>query len=186
MTLEDLVELISRYPLALAGILGVPPLLSILLYPVHGPQGGSRFPWKFVYSLLVYAVCIPGTFATVLTAYLLLFRNENVLKLDLIVYILPIVSMVVTLLLMRRAVKSFDEVPGFGRLSGLMLMLGISFGIAFALHRMSFGIIFIAPLAKLGAIALVVFALLHWGSNKFSGKKETRSLGDVIKGEESA
>jgi len=184
MTIEDLIQLVGNHPLALAGVLAAPPLLSLLLMPVHGEKGGSRAPWKYIYTLLVYAACIPGMFAAVLTGYLLLFRNENLLKLDLLVYVLPLVAMIVTLLLIRRAVESFDDVPGFGRLSGLMLMLAISFGIAFALHRVHFGIVFLAPLAKLGAIALVVFALLTWGSNKVSGKKETRSIKDVIEGEE--
>lgn len=184
MTLEDLVRILGEYPLALAGVLGIPPLVSFLLIPLHGLGNGGRAPWKYVYALLVYAVCIPGMFAGVLTGYLLLFRNENILKLDLLVYLLPIVSMVVSLLLIRRNVGSFDGVPGFGRLSGLMAILGLSFAIAFVLHRLHFGIFFFAPLAKLGAIALVAFALLHWGANKFSGKKETGSLSEAVKGED--
>jgi hypothetical protein len=80
-------------------------------------------------------------------------------------------------------VNSFEEIPGFGRLSGLMLLLGLSFAAAFVLHRLTVGIFFVAPLAQLGVIAVAVFALLHWGMNKLGGKEEKRSLTDVVKGE---
>ena len=184
MTLDDLLQLLGKNPLVLVGALGVPPLAALLLGAVHGAKNGGHLPWKYLYTLLVYATCIPGMFASVLTGYLFLFRNENLLKLDLLVYVLPIVAMIASLLLIRRNVASFDEIPGFGRLSGLMLLMALSFAAAFALHRLNFGIVFLAPLAQLGVIAIAVFALLHWGMNKFSGKPETRSLTDVVKGKE--
>jgi len=184
MTIDDLIQLIEKYPLILACVLGVPPLAALAVGTLHGERNGGATPWKYLYAVLVYATCIPGIFASVLTGYLLFFRNENILKLNVLVYLLPIVAMAVCLLLIRRNIASFDDVPGFGRLSGLMLILAISFAVAFALHRLYFGIVFLAPLAQLGAIALVVFAMLHWGAGKVSGKRETRSLTDVIKGDE--
>lgn len=184
MTLDDFVQLLGKYPLVWTGVLCMPPLISILLTPLHGPGNGARNPWKYLYTLLIYAVCIPGIFAGVLTAYLIFFQNENILKLDVRMYVLPVVSMLVTLLLIRRNISSFDDIPGFGRLSGLMVILAISFGAAFVLQRMHFGIVFLAPLAKLGAMAAVVFALLHWGVKKFGGEKEKRSFSDAFKGKD--
>jgi hypothetical protein len=172
MTFEDLVRWLDQYPLWLAGFLLIPPAFCGVLRALHGAKGGGVSPWKYIYSVVVYWVCVPGLFAAMLLAYLLFFQNANLMKLNLLIFFLPVISMAVTLLLIKANIVSFDEIPGFERLSGLMVMLGVSFAIAFALHRMHFGIFFFGDLGSLVVIALVAFGLLKWGLARFSGDKD--------------
>jgi hypothetical protein len=181
MTIEELLQRVGMHPLALVVLLALAPAVSAMVGLLHGRGGGGASPWKYLHSALVYAACIPGMFAVVLTVYALFFRNDSLLRVNVLVYFLPIVTMAATLLLTRRAVHTFDEVPGFGRLWGLMLMLGVSLGVAFALHRMHFGIFFLGPLAQLAVIAAAVFALLQYAAGRMQGKPDDRSPADVLR-----
>lgn len=173
MTFEDLGRWLDRYPLWLAGFLLLPPAVCGLLRPIHKPGGGNKAPWKYAYSVVAYWVCVPGLFAAMLTAYLLFFQNANLLKVNVLVFFLPVISMAGTLLLIKTNVGSFAAIPGFGRLTGLMVMMGISFAIAFVLHRLNFGIFFFGDLGSLLIIAMVAFGLLKWSLARLSGKDET-------------
>jgi hypothetical protein len=113
--------------------------------------------------VLVYAVCVPGMFAAVISGYALFFTRENLLDANLLVYFLPIISMVVTLIFIGKNV-SFEEVPGFDRLSGLMVMVGCSFAIALAIQKTKIWIFFGGSIEKLFLLAAGVFALLKWGT----------------------
>jgi len=53
----------------------------------------------------VYLVCIPGLLASVLTSYSLFFRHADLLNVNLAVYFLPIISMIVTLILIHKTVN---------------------------------------------------------------------------------
>ncbi len=78
--------------------------------------------------------------------------------------------MVVTLALMGRNVR-FDRVPGFGRLGGLMLILGLSFGMVLALHKTRLWIMFGGSMLHLLAALLGVFILLRVGAHMLFGKR---------------
>lgn len=171
MTTRELIQWLGQHPLPLASIFLLLPLLSWLCGRLHGPDRGGEAPWKFLYAILVYLVCIPGMFAAVLTGYALFFTRENLLDANLLVYLLPLASMVVTLVLIRKSV-SFDLVPGFDRLSGLMVMIGCSFGVALAIQKTNIWILFGGPIAQLFVIATAVFALLKWGTYSLFRKKD--------------
>jgi hypothetical protein len=163
MTIRDLVDLAGRYPLVLTGAFLAPPLAAWLLGLMHPRGQGGLAPWKYFSAALVYVVCVPGMFSAVVTAYSLFFSRENLLDANLIVYFLPIVSMVATLILIRKNV-AFDQVPGFDRLSGLMAMVGCSFVIALAIQKTNIFLFFGASIEKLFILAAGVFALMKWGA----------------------
>ncbi|MBI3828465.1 MAG: hypothetical protein HY291_03055 [Planctomycetes bacterium] len=183
MTIDGLAEFLANYPFTVAALFAAPPLFALLLGAVHGKGNGGGLPWKYVYTLLLYMACVPGIFAAMLTAYRLLFLNTDLTKVNVLIYFLPIVSMLATLVLVKRNVGEFARVPGFGRLAGLMLMLGLSFGVAFVLHRMHFFIGFLGDLGSLLLYATAAFALLQWARNKLFGAKDDRALKDVVAGE---
>lgn len=162
MTTREFIQAVDRHPLILLAAFALPPLLAWACGRLHGKDGGSTTPWKYIYSVLVYAACVPGLFAAVLTAYALFFTRENLLDANLLVYFLPIASMVVTLVRIRKNV-SFDEVPGFDRLSGLMVMIGLSFAVALAIDKTRIWVWFAGSIGTLFLLALGVFALLKWG-----------------------
>ena len=112
-------------------------------------------------------------FASVLTAYTLFISRENLLDVNPLVYFLPVVSMVVTLVFIRKNV-SFDEVPGFDRLSGLMVMVGCSFAVALAIQKTNIWIFFGGSIERLFILAAGVFALLKWGLAGCSGGATSR------------
>src|SRR6266545_5974271 len=152
MTTRDLIHQADQHPVALATALAAPPLIAWLVGWLHSRGQGGAVPWKYLYAVLVYIACVPGMFAGVLTAYTLFFSRENLLDTNPLVYFLPIVSMVVTLVLIRKNV-SFEEVPGFDRLSGLMVMVGCSFAIALAIQRTRIWIVFGGSIERLFVLA---------------------------------
>jgi hypothetical protein len=104
-------------------------------------------------------------FSAVLTAYSLFFLRADLLRVNFLVYILPIISMVATLKIIKSK-NSFDDIPGFQRILGLMLMIGTSFVVAFVLYRTVVFIGFIGRLTGLLVVALVVFILLKIAAAK--------------------
>ncbi len=162
MTTRDLIHQTDQHPIALAAALAAPPVVAWFAGQLHDRGHGGAGHWKYLYAVLVYLACVPGMFACVLTAYTLFFSRENLLDTSLLVYFLPIVSMIVTLVFIRKNV-SFDEVPGFDRLSGLMVMVGCSFAIALAIQKTRIWIFFGGSIERLFILAAGIFALLKWG-----------------------
>lgn len=163
MTIRELVALLGEYPLFVAAMLVLPPAATVACGLLHGRDGGRSAPWKYIYAVIVYAVCVPGLFAAVLTGYLLFFTRDNLLDVSLVLYFGPIVCMVATLGLMRRNV-AFEDVPGFGRLSGLMAMIALSFAVALAIDKTRIWILFGGSIWFLLLLALVIFAIFKWAS----------------------
>ena len=162
MTINDLLQQSDRHPLVLAATFIAPPVVAWGLGRVLPPGRGGSAPWKYLYAVLVYLACIPGMFAGVLTAYGLFFSHQNLLNVNLLVYFLPVVSMVATLVFIRKRV-TFDEVPGFDRLAGLMVMIGCSFAVALAIQKTNLWLFFGGSIEWLLALAAGVFALIKWG-----------------------
>lgn len=163
MTPRELIEMADRHPLVLGSAFLLPPVLALVFSRLHSKGNGGTPPWKYFYSVLVYAVCVPGLFSAVLTGYTLFFSRENLLDASLLAYFTPVASMIVTLVFIRKGV-SFDDVPGFDRLSGLMVMIGCSFAFALAIDKTRIWIWFGASIERLFLLALGMFALLRWGS----------------------
>jgi len=174
MTGRDLVALVGSNPLVLAGVLGAPPLFAIALSFLHKRGNGGNPPWRLVYSAIVYSTCIPGMLSTVLTAYTLFFSRENLMDQNVLVYLAPIASMVATLMLVRKNV-SFDAIPGFDRIWGLMTMIGMTFVIVLAVEKTRIFIVSVLPIGALIGICIFVFALMKWGAYMaFRGSHEPK------------
>lgn len=174
MTIRELVVALGEHPLVVLAVVCVPPVAVLLLRLLHGKGGGGRAPWRYGHALMAYAACIPGMFSTMLTAYSLLLAKENLLDQDALVYLAPIVSMVVTLVLMGKVV-SFGEVPGFDRITGLMTLLGLTFLLLLILDRFRVWVIFGGSIFMMIAIGAFLFALLKWGAGRlFRGPGEAK------------
>ena len=174
MTTRDLIHQADLHAVALAAALAAPPLISWVIGRLHDRGRGGARPWKYFYAALVYLACVPGMFAGVLTANTLFFSRENLLDTSLLVYFVPIVSMIITLVFIRKNV-AFDEVPGFDRLSGLMVMVGCSFAIALAIQKTRIWIVFGGSIERLFILAAAIFGLLKWGAYMlFRGRDEPK------------
>jgi hypothetical protein len=174
MTIRELIDAAGAHPLAVAGLALAPPVVAFVVRLMHPARAGGTAPWRYLYAVLVYVVCVPGVGAAVLTAYTLFFTHENLLDKNVLVYLLPIVSMGVTLAIIAKA-ASFDDLPGFDRLSGLMTLVAVTFLILLVVHKTFVGIFFGASITMLFVIGAFLFALLKWGAAAaFRGSGEPR------------
>ncbi len=134
LTFYDLVDKLHIIKTPLVNLMILLPLISwgggIVLKKVS-KLTASRF-----LSVLVYLAVLPGTCCILVMAYLILIARVNVLKdVDLIICAGPIFCMMVTLWAVSK-VMSFDEIPGFDRLSGLITVSSVSFMLLFILSRL--------------------------------------------------
>ena len=163
MTIRELFDLAGAYPGVLLGLVLIAPVAAWVMSLCHGREAGTASPWKYAYSGVVYLACVPGMFAAVVTGYALFFGRENLLDVNFLAYLLPVASMVVTLMLIGRRV-GFAGLPGLGRLWGLMVLLGVSFGLALAIQKTSIWLFFGGSIFILFGLAAFAFALLGWAS----------------------
>jgi len=124
MTLEEFFNLLSANPSYIVAYFFLIPITA-LIGTVIGKGEEQESVWKYFYSILVYLVAIPGIFAVTLSVYLFFFERRSVFQTDIYTQILPVLSMVATLLLIRRTVK-LDSIPGFGKISGLVMMVTVA------------------------------------------------------------
>src|SRR6185312_16756626 len=118
---------------------------------------------------------IPGLLACVLTGYQLFFQRADLLNVNIAVYFLPIFSMIVTLIFIHKTVN-FENVPGFDRISGLMVMIGCSFVIALIIDKTRILLLFHGPIVMLLAFAAGVFAMIKWGTYMLFRRRDEPKL----------
>ncbi|TNE54293.1 MAG: hypothetical protein EP344_14425 [Bacteroidetes bacterium] len=134
MTLREFFDYLSAHPLSIMGFFLLIPLIA-LLAGWMGRGDGHVSPWSYLYAALVYAVCIPGIFSIALSIYLFLFeRGGSILNTNILTQIVPVLSMVLTLGIIRRN-TAFEHIPGFGKLSSLMVTIGAVFVLMYILDR---------------------------------------------------
>ncbi|HNE28169.1 MAG TPA: hypothetical protein PLW66_03330 [Saprospiraceae bacterium] len=133
MTLRAFFDYLGENPLLLLAYFALIPLTAFLA-GMLGRGEGHLSPWKYLYSVLIYGVCVPGIFAVALSVYFFLFERGSIMNANVLIQVLPVVSMVLTLAIIRQNV-SFDAVPGFEKISSLMLMIGAVFVLMYLLDR---------------------------------------------------
>lgn len=159
MSIRDFIVFLSTHPIVTLVCLGAVPALALVWSLLHRRQSSGQSPWKQGYAVLVYLACIPGMFAAVLVAYTLFFSHENLLDANALAYFLPLATMLATLVVIRRRV-AFGELPGFGRLSGLMTLLALSFAAALAIDRTRIFVGFFGSIDRLFLLVGAIFVLL--------------------------
>ncbi len=166
MTINDLIRAAGQYPWHVLGLFCAPPLFSLLLGWIHRTrERGASAPYRYLYSTLIYLVTIPGMLAAVLTGYGMFFLRADLRSVPILLYFLPIASMLGTWALIRRRVD-LDRVPGFERLSALVVSVGLCFALAFAINRLFFGVLFFGSLWGLLVVALGVFIAFRMAFRK--------------------
>lgn len=133
MTLEDFFQKIAANPAYIIFYFSIIPLTAVLAGWL-GKGEGHIAPWRYLYSTLIYLVSVPGIFAITLSIYFFLFEKRSIMQTDVFVQILPIVSMIATLLLIQRNVR-LEHIPGFDKLSGLIMMISATLAIMWFVDR---------------------------------------------------
>jgi len=162
MTLQQFFEWAGNNSGLVAGYFLLIPILAAIMWWVAQGHGHEN-PWRYIYSVLIYLVCIPGIFAFTLSLYIFVFQRGDIFQTDLLLQFLPILSMVVTLWLIRRNV-SFDQIPWFDNISRLITILFITFILMFLADRVHIYSITFVPLWQIVLIfiALVVGIRYAW------------------------
>lgn len=155
MTVQAFFDLLATHPsYLLAYFIGLPVLALIIWWIAKGEA--HKKPWPNIYCVLVYLACIPGIFALVLNVYSFLFDRRGVYDMDIYTQILPILSMIFTLWAIRKNI-SFDAIPGFDKLSTLLVLMFCLIGIMWVVDKTHIIAISYVPI---WAVLLVFFALL--------------------------
>jgi len=164
MTLGECFQLLSESPsLVLFYFLSVP--LTALLALVFGRGEGHISPWKYLYTTLVFLVCIPGIFAITLNIYFFLFEKIKIMDTNLYTQVLPIVSMVITLMLIKQNTK-FDDIPGFGKLAGLIMVISAILAVMWFLDRTHIIAITIIPFYYVIIVMIAALFFIRYGAKK--------------------
>ena len=166
MTLGEFFEASTQNPSIIVFYFVAVPL-SAALALVFGRGAGTQSPWKYLYTALVYLSCVPGIFAITLSAYLLIFENKSALDINLYTQLLPVVSMALTLWLITRNV-SLDDIPGFGKLSGLLLIITAVLIIMWILERTRLIAFTFVPLPYVVLILVGIFVAIRLGMSKMT------------------
>ena len=156
MTIQDLIDWFSQNQNFTLGYFAVILALSILTILTINQNNIKSL--KYVLSAIVYAVTIPGVLAVLLMLYALLMQRTNILNVSVVTYFVPIIAMVITLVILNRKVK-MRQIPGFDKLSSLIIMISIAFSIVFVLQKTYFGILFIGGISQL-FIAFIILLLI--------------------------
>lgn len=155
MTLREFFDYLGEHPLLILAYFLIIPFTALLAGWL-GKGEGHLSPWKYLYSLLVFGVCIPGIFSVALSVYQFLFDRGSIMNANVLLQILPILSMVFTLVVVRRNTP-FESIPGFGKLSDLLTMIFVTFGLMYLLDRTR---IFAFVNIPVHYLILIVLALL--------------------------
>ncbi|MEZ0607282.1 hypothetical protein ACAW74_02145 [Fibrella sp. WM1] len=162
MTFRDLFDYAAAQPWVVAFFLLAIPLLTFLINLWSGETAEAIWKWRYAYAALIYAACIPGVFALTLNLYLFLFERQSIWAMNLVLQVLPILTMIATLWLVRQKLP-FEYVPGFGRLSGFLTLIAALIGILWFVDRLRLVAFTYVPFSYLvvgfvGTLLLIRFA----------------------------
>ena len=166
MTLRDIFDHVSANPSALIWFLLCIPLLTFIVSiwqdPNTPPQQSQA---RYMYAVLAYATAIPGIFAFTLNLYTFLFERQSIWTMNLVTQVLPIVTMVVTLILIKRNVP-FEHVPAFGKLSGFITLIFAAIGIMWFVDRLRIYAITYVPFQYIAIGFIGMLLLIRFGWKK--------------------
>lgn len=164
MTLQDFFTwATNNYQLVALYFILIPVIAIILWWVAKGY--GHESPWNYAYAILVYLVCIPGIFAFTLSLYIFIFQRGDVFQTNLLLQVLPVMSMVLTLWLIRRNV-SFEQIPWFGNISRLITILFVAFILMFLADKIHIYSITFVPLWQIILIFIGLVLLIRYAWTK--------------------
>ena len=173
MNINELIKNLEHLNLYYAIYLVVLPVLALCYHYVYSPGKGEEAPHKYIYSGLIYMSSIPGIFGTIITSYTLFILRGNLLNVNVIIYFLPIISMITTIIFIRRQVD-LDDIPGFEKLSGLFMILGVTFILTLILLKTRIFLFFGGSIGTFFLLLIFLFALLKWGTYVLFKRKKDK------------
>jgi hypothetical protein len=133
MTLQDFFNFLGEHPSYVTGYFLLIPLAALLMNWISSGVGHES-PWRYGYSILIFAACVPGVFSVALSVYFFLFERGSILNTNILTQVLPLISMILTISIVKRNV-SLAYVPGSERISSLMMLIGATLLLMYILHK---------------------------------------------------
>jgi hypothetical protein len=163
MTLRDLFVAIAAQPALLFLLLAAIPTVTFLVNMWSGETAEQIWKWRYVYAVLIYLACIPGIFAITLNTYLFLFERQSIWDMNLAAQLFPIITMVITLMLIRQKIP-FEYLPGFGKLSNFLILIASLMGLLWVVDRTRIFAITYVPFTYVivGFVILLLTIRLTW------------------------
>ena len=174
MTVQDFFDACAQQPTIPIFFFTALPLTAFLA-GIFGKGEGHLSPWKYLYSVLIYFAFIPGIFAITLSIYLFLFERRSIFETDIILQIMPIVVMMLTFWLIKRSVR-MDQIPGFGQLSGLIVMITVLLSGMWILERTHIFVISVIPFHWFLLLFVGMIVLLRFGWKMLFEQKDRPPL----------
>jgi hypothetical protein len=166
MTLRDIFDQVSANPSALIWFLLCIPLLTFIVSiwqdPTIPPQQSQT---RYIYAVLAYAAAIPGIFAFTLNLYTFLFERQSIWTMNLVTQVLPIITMVITLIMIKRSIP-FEYIPAFGKLSGFITIIFAAIGIMWFVDRLRIYAITYVPFQYIAIGFIGMLLLIRFGWKK--------------------
>ena len=166
MTLGEFFEWTGDHPGLMISFFIAIPLIA-LLAGMFSKGEGHLSPWKYLYSTLIYLVSVPGIFAVTLNIYLFLFERRSIMDTNLYTQVLPVLSMIATILIIKKQV-SLDLVPGFDKLSGLMVVIGAIMTLMWIIDKTHIYSITFMPFYVVILILVAGFFVIRMGLRKLA------------------
>lgn len=167
MTLRELFDYLDSNPLSVVAYFLL-ILITALLAGFMGKDEGHLSPWKYLYSAIIYLVCVPGIFAAALAVYLFLFeQGGSIFNVNLLTQVLPVAAMLVTLGVVRRNVE-FGYIPGFGRLTDLIMTIFTVFLLMYLLNRLHLVAWVYVPVQWLILIVIGLLLVVRFGLKRLT------------------
>lgn len=164
MTLKEFFDLLAGQPFWLLAYFVLIPLTAFIA-GIMGKNEGHLSPWKYLYSTLIYLICVPGIFAIILNIYLFLFEKQSVFNADVFTQILPVFSMMATLMLIKNNVP-LDRIPGFEKLSGLFMAIFAALMLMWIIDRTRIFAVTFVPFYYVILIFIALFLAIRFGMNR--------------------
>lgn len=165
MTLQQFFEWVQTHPMSvLYYFLGV--MLGTLVLNALSEGQGHTAPWRWLYSVIVYAVCIPGIFAIMLNIYFFLFEKHSLMQAELLLQFVPVVAMLTTIFFIRKNV-SLDAIPGFERIYSLAAIIATVLMLMWVVDRthlyaISFIPFYFVIILLVGSVLFIRLMLKKW------------------------
>ncbi len=167
MTLEELFQQIAENPAYIIFYFIIIPFAAFLA-GLLGKGEGHMSPWKYLYSALIFLVSVPGIFSVTLSVYFFLFEKRPIMQTDVFTQIIPVLSMVFTLLAIRKNVN-LDYIPGFDKMSGLITMITASLAIMWFIDRTRIWVVSYVRFEVVIGFFIVLLILIRFGWKRILG-----------------
>lgn len=163
MTLQDVFDHITATPEYMLVYIISFPVLALTM-SLFSYEKRHESPVNYFYTVLIYGTAVPGLFILTLNAYVFLFEKQSIMNMNVLIHILPLITMILTFVIIKGQVN-LRLIPGFDRLWGLFLMLLTLLIILWVIDRTSFRVFSYLPfsLAIIIFIGLVIVMRLGWG-----------------------